>query len=104
MAGIWLFAKSPGQGVWAGADQGTFVMAIDISRFVPMENYKRDIDRYIREIHQMQPAPGYEQSQLPGELEWQREREWAKIGVPIGETHRDALASVADQRGISSPF
>ena len=104
MAGIWLFDKPPGQGVWKGADQGTFAMAIDISRFMPAADFKREIDRYIQGIHQMKPAPGYQLAQLPGELEWQREQEWAEIGVPLGETHRDSLVAVATRLDMSKPF
>ena len=104
MAGIWLFDKPPGPGIWEGANQGAFVMAIDISRFMTTDDFKRDIDQYIRDAHQMKPAPGYDRATLPGELEWQHEQEWAKIGVPIGKEHQDSLSSLANQLGIAAPF
>ena len=52
----------------------------------------------------MQPAPGYDRSDLPGGLEWEREREWAETGIPVGELHQEQLKIVAERVGIPLPF
>ena len=105
MAGIWLFEKPPDPPViWEGANQGAFIAAIDISRFRPIEAFKTEIDQHIRDARQMQPAPGYDRSDLPGGLEWEREHEWAETGIPVGETHQEQLKRVAERLGIPLPF
>ena len=104
MAGIWLFDKPPGPGIWEGANQGAFIMAIDIARFMPIEDFKRNIDRHISEIRQMKPAPGLDRADLPGTLEWEREREWAEVGIPMSQQHQDSLTTLADQLGVPTPF
>ena len=104
MAGIWLFDKPPGPGIWEGANQGAFIMAIDIARFMPIEDFKQGMDRHISEARQMKPAPGYDRADLPGGLEWEREREWSEIGIPIGDAHQESLTNLANQLGISAPF
>ncbi len=104
MAGIWLFDKPPGPGIWEGANQGAFILAIDIARFMPIADFKKGVDRHISEIRQMKPAPGYDRANLPGALEWEREREWAKIGIPIGKDHQAQLTSVGNKLGVPVPF
>ncbi len=105
MAGIWLFDKPPDPPkIWEGANQGAFIAAIDISRFRPIDEYKAEIDQHIHDARQMQPAPGYDRSDLPGGLEWEREQEWSEIGIPIGDAHQQQLKSVAERVGIPHPF
>ena len=104
MAGIWLFDNPGDSSIWEASDQGAFVMAIDVSRFIPATDFKRDIDQYLRALHETQPAPGYDRATLPGELEFEREREWRKYGIPIGTKHQDALSLVANRLGIPVPF
>ena len=85
-------------------NQGAFIAAIDISRFRPIDAYKAEIDQHIHDARQMQPAPGYDRSDLPGGLEWEREQEWAEIGIPIGEGHQAQLKTAAERVGIPLPF
>ena len=33
----------------------------------------------------------------PAGLEWEREQEWAEIGIPISEGHREQLKNVAER-------
>ena len=105
MAGIWLFDKPPDPpAIWEGANQGAFIMAIDIARFRPVDEFKREIDQHISDARRMKPAPGYDRADLPGGLEWEREREWAEIGIPVGEEHQQQLETVAERVGIPVPF
>lgn len=105
MAGIWLFDKPPDPpSIWEGANQGAFIAAFDISRFRPIDEFKAEIDQHIQDARQMQPAPGYDRTDLPGGLEWEREREWSEIGIPIGGDHQQQLKNVAERVGISVPF
>jgi LDH2 family malate/lactate/ureidoglycolate dehydrogenase len=62
------------------------------------------MDRHIRDARQMQPAPGYDRSDLPGGLEWEREREWAEIGIPVGDIHQEQLKIVSERVSVPLPF
>ena len=104
MAGIWLFDRPPGPAVWEGANQGAFIFVVDVARFRPLEDFKKEIDRHIREVRAMKPAPGYARADLPGGMEWEREREWSKTGIPIGAGHQEQLISAAKRLGIPAPF
>jgi len=90
--------------IWPAANQGGFVLAIDIEQFIPLEVFKRDMDAFIRACRQLEPAPGYDRADMPGNLEWEREREWSRIGIPIGPEHQAALEGMAEKLGIDSPF
>ena len=65
---------------------------------------KQRLTNISTDAQQMQPAPGYDRSDLPGGLEWEREREWAEIGIPVGDLHQEQLKIVAERVGISLPF
>ena len=105
MAGIWLFDKPPDPpAIWEVANQGAFILAIDIARFRPIADFKSEIDGHISDARKMKPAPGYDRADLPGGLEWEREREWSKIGIPVGEEHQAQLTSLANLLGIPAPF
>ena len=103
MAGIHALEKqSPRR--YEGANQGAFICAIDISRFMPMDEFKREMDDYVRRVRTMQPFPGHERADLPGGLEWEREREWSRVGIPVGQEHRAALEGIAAELGLDVPW
>ena len=104
MAGIWLFDQQVNADAWEGSNQGAFICAFDIARFRSIDEYKEEIDRHLSGIHQMQPAPGYDRATLPGALEWEREREWSEIGVPVGKGHQEALTRAAQTFDLELPF
>jgi LDH2 family malate/lactate/ureidoglycolate dehydrogenase len=87
-----------------GANQGSLIIALDIARFIPLEDFLREMEDYMRRAMQMQPMPGYDRAYLPGGLEWEREREWSQIGIPVGEEHQRALRRVGEALGVETPF
>ena len=76
---------------FVGADQGAFVAAIDVSRFMPVQQLKRQMDAYVAGAQRMKPAPGHDRAELAGTLEHRREQEYAAQGIPVGEAHQAAL-------------
>jgi LDH2 family malate/lactate/ureidoglycolate dehydrogenase len=88
---------------WSGANQGAFLVAVEIGRFLPLETFTAQMESYARQVRRMQPVPGCEPATLAGGLEWEREREWAQSGIPVGERHRTALAKVGELLGVSPP-
>ena len=104
MAGIWMFDSEVNSDTWEGANQGAFICTIDISRFRDLDSFKQEVDHHQRNIQRMTPAPGYDQSNLPGTLEYQREQEWAQIGIPISPDHQSTLNRVAEKLDLDLLF
>ncbi|MCC6445196.1 MAG: Ldh family oxidoreductase [Armatimonadetes bacterium] len=96
--------RDPGFRKFAEADEGGLLWSFDISRFMPVEDFKREMDSYAREVRKLQPLSGFDRACLAGTLEWEREREWSVIGVPVGQQHRARLQRVADELGAAVPF
>jgi len=94
----------PAKGRFPGANQGALFIALDISRFMPVEDFKREMDEYVRQVRQMEPLPGYEWAGLPGGLEWERERERRESGGPRGKAHRETWEKIGEEAGVSCPF
>lgn len=88
---------------WEGANQGSFMIAIDLARFTPVEQFKREMDDYSRQVRELEPLPGFDQALLAGSLEWQREREYAENGIPVSPKHAEALRTLAAEHGLTAP-
>lgn len=83
---------------------GSFIYVVDIERFVPIETFKAEVDRTMREIHKLPPLPGYERYDFPGGLEWDREHKWAVEGIPLSGGHQRELEEIADELGVPVPW
>src|SRR5215510_9465354 len=62
---------------------GQFMVALDIARFLPLEAFKSEIDRHLRDLKNSQVLPGVDAIRLPGERRLQCQIERARDGVPI---------------------
>jgi len=86
------------------SDQGAFIAVFDVSRFLPVNEFKKEMDRYIAEARNMKPFPGYRHAELAGGPEWRSEREYARDGIPIDIEHRRSLEKIAARLGVETPF
>jgi len=86
------------------SNQGSFIIVIDVSHFMPVDELKQHMDRCIGTARQSRPLPGLDRAELAGGLEWQWERENREAGIPIGEEHRQVLQEIADEFGAETPF
>jgi L-2-hydroxycarboxylate dehydrogenase (NAD+) len=89
---------------YRGANQGSLMVAIDPTRFLPLEQLQAELDRYHALVHQLTPLAPSVSAVLPGTLEAQREREYGESGVPVGKAHRQALEEAAQRLGTTFPF
>ena len=89
---------------YASAGYGAFICVLEIERFMPVEAFRTEVDRTMREIHTLPPLPGYERYDLPGGLEWDREHAWAGEGIPLSPDHQRGLEEIADEFGIPVPW
>lgn len=89
---------------YPGANQGSLIIALNVEHFLPREQFTREVEEFVKRATALQPMPGFERTYLPGGPEWEREQEWSRDGIPLGERHRTALQSMAGELGIAVPF
>jgi len=90
---------------YPGANQGALFVFIDPARFIDPAVLRHELDEYQRMVATLQPFPHTgDRATLPGRLEYEREREWAEAGVPVGSRHRDELSKAAAEFGVQTPW
>jgi LDH2 family malate/lactate/ureidoglycolate dehydrogenase len=85
---------------YQAANQGTFVLAMNIAHFLPPAEFRRQMERFVGLCRSMEPFPGAKQTELPGGFEWQREKDYARDGVPVSPDQRKALDQAATTSGF----
>jgi LDH2 family malate/lactate/ureidoglycolate dehydrogenase len=86
------------------ADQSSFYLAIAIDSFVSVGAFKADMDYLMSQVAEMEPYPGLGSAQLPGGPEWNREREYARDGIPISQDAALGLERSAALVGVAVPW
>src|SRR3954466_2418864 len=74
---------------------GHFIVALDIARFIPLEDYKAEVDRHIGELKASKRLPGVDEIRMPGERRRQSSEERTRDGLPLSAAlvaQLDALA------------
>lgn len=89
---------------WPGANQGSFMTAHDVSHYMPLEDFKREVDDYIRQVRQLEPITNQSDTEVAGGMEAKRERLWREEGVPVGPEHAKALQGLGYELGVEAPF
>lgn len=90
--------------IWSGANQGSLVMAFRIDLFMEPQQFKQEMDEYVRAVRALQPLTGFTESFLPGGVEAMRARTYREQGVPVGPQHRKRLEDVAQELGLPVPW
>jgi LDH2 family malate/lactate/ureidoglycolate dehydrogenase len=88
---------------WPGANQGSFMIAVDLKRFFPLDAFKQEMDAYARRVRELTPLAGEDKATLAGGLEWQRERRYRAEGIPIGPRHARMLRKLAAEFDLAPP-
>jgi len=86
------------------SNQGSFIAVVDVAHFMPVDELKTEMDRYVESARQTRPLPGMDYAELAGGNEWRWEKENRVLGIPMGEGHVEALQVEADRLGVESPF
>jgi L-2-hydroxycarboxylate dehydrogenase (NAD+) len=94
---------APAKRAQPGANQGSFMIAVDLRRFAPLDAFQREMDEYARRVRELEPLRGSEPAMLAGGLEWQRERQYTAEGIPVGTEHAERLRRLAEAYGLASP-
>lgn len=65
------------------ANTGQFVIALDVARFLPPEQFAAEIDRHVRELRGSARLPGMDAIRIPGEARRQRQQDRSRNGVAL---------------------
>jgi len=80
---------------------GHFILAFDVARFTPLDTFKSEIDRHLRDLRESKVLPGFDAIRLPGEQRRARREERARDGVPMVTELLAQLDRLAGELGIA---
>ena len=86
------------------ANQSGFFMALAIENFVSVEAFKGDMDEMMAGVSQLEPYPGFSKPQLPGGPEWNCERQYEGIGLPVCREAQENLEKIAGEVNVDLPW
>jgi LDH2 family malate/lactate/ureidoglycolate dehydrogenase len=78
-------------------------LAIDIGRFMPVEEFTRRIEWLVATVKSSAPAKGYGEVLVAGEPEWRAEALRRREGIPLGGGTCEALERTAARLGVAPP-
>ena len=80
---------------------GQFVIALDPSKFQPLDHFKSEVDRHIRELRKSKVLPGNAAVRLPGEQRAQRRVDRLANGLALPPELLVQLDKMAGELGIA---
>lgn len=78
-------------------------LAFDIDWFMPVDEYKARLGRFIDMVKASRLRPGFSEVLVPGELEHRRVREKTQNGVPLDRVVFEELLELATSLGVAAP-
>jgi LDH2 family malate/lactate/ureidoglycolate dehydrogenase len=84
----------------SATNTGHAIVALSIAAFGEIEEFKRRVDKLVREIRRSKPMPGVERIWLPGEQSRAKLEERSERGVPIPAALREGLDKLAAELKI----
>lgn len=84
------------------AGSGQFFLAIDVSRFMPLEEFYERMESLIDQLHGSVLAPGAERIYVSGEIEADSRTKRLAEGIPIEQDILDQLEAAALSAGIAN--
>jgi LDH2 family malate/lactate/ureidoglycolate dehydrogenase len=81
--------------------EGSFLMAVNIERLLPPEEFAQSVDELIRALRAVAPADGFEAVRVPGELADACEERYLRQGIPIRAEVWTDLCHAAEALGVS---
>ena len=84
----------------SACDNGHFIVALDVARFVPLATFTAEVDRHVRDLRGSQRLPGFDAIRLPGEQRRTRREDRARNGVPMAPELLAQLDKLAGELGV----
>ena len=80
-----------------------FFLAIDVARFMPLEQFEARIEALVALVKSSRAAPGYEEVLVAGEPEWRAEEIRRREGIPLSVRVWRNLAQAAERLRVPLP-
>jgi LDH2 family malate/lactate/ureidoglycolate dehydrogenase len=78
-------------------------MAIDVARFMPVEEFTARIEQLVSLMKSTPTAPGYDEVMVAGDPEWRSEAERLANGIPIADGNWNSLVKTAERVKVQVP-
>jgi uncharacterized oxidoreductase len=82
---------------------GVCLTLLDAAVLCPEQEYKSNLDSYVKWIRSARTKAGFEEVLLPGEKEYRFWRERQVSGVPVAEGVWEELSATASRLGVRIP-
>jgi LDH2 family malate/lactate/ureidoglycolate dehydrogenase len=82
---------------------GHCFLAIDVSQFMPLDEFISRMQRLRDVIKSTAPAQGYDEVLMAGDPEWRAEEERSHNGIPIPRELAAIMVKFADKLGVVPP-
>jgi len=79
---------------------GHFIIALDVARFTPLDTFKSEMDRHLRDLRSSKPLSGFDAVRLPGQERRSRRADRLANGVPMPRELVAQLDAFAEEIGI----
>jgi LDH2 family malate/lactate/ureidoglycolate dehydrogenase len=79
-------------------------LAIDVKRFMPVEEFTARIEELVRIMKSTPAAPGYDEVMVAGDPEWRMEAQRRQDGIPIADGNWEKLVKAAESVGVKAPM
>src|SRR5262249_36748093 len=84
-------------------NDGAFMQVIDPAAFMPLADFKQQVEAFVRYLKETPPAEGFDEVLYPGEKEHRTEQQRRRDGIPI---EADTWARIGETRarlGVQHP-
>jgi len=82
------------------AQRGHFFYAVKVDNFSSIDEFTAAVDEEVHTIRHAERADGVDRIYLPGEIEWLRQQEAQRDGIPLHQKHLKALEDPADELAV----
>ncbi len=84
----------------SACDTGHFIIALDVTRFQPLDRFKAEVDRHLRDLRASPLLPGFDAIRLPGEERRRRRVMRLRDGIPMPDELMAQLDQVATELNV----
>lgn len=80
---------------------GHFILVLDVARFLPLAEFKAEIDRHVRDLRASSRLPGVGEIRLPGDRRHALRQQRLRDGIPVSAALRARLDALAQELAIA---
>jgi LDH2 family malate/lactate/ureidoglycolate dehydrogenase len=80
-----------------------FFLALDVTRFMPLDEFADRVRRLVEMMKSSAPATGYDEVLVAGEPEWRNAEKRRRSGIPLSEGVWKTLTDTAESLGVRTP-